>query len=440
MFKIIAEIFRQRELRTKILVTVALLAVFRLGAFLPIPFINSEVFTKWFEQQTTGTMGSVLSMVGMLTAGSLSRATVFSLGIMPYISASIIMQLLSKVVPALKVMSEEGGGRRRINQYTRYLTIAICIFQSFMTCLFITTQRMGAEHMYVGSRAGFICMGIITITTGTVVLMWLGEQISEFGVGNGISLIIMVGIVSRIPPALNEALGRFSFSPEGGSEFGVGVGLTLIGLFLAILFSVVYIYQGRRMIPVQYGRQIRGRRVMGGQNRPLWLRVNQAGVIPVIFASALMAFPALVFSRFRIAAFSYSSFEYNALYVLLIIFFTYFYTSMVFNPEELADHLKEYGAFVPGYRAGVKTSEFLKETMIHLTFVGAIFLATVAVLPRIVSSFVRIQYLTYSFLFGGVGMLIVIGVSLDLMQKIQEYFYTREYGGFLKKKLKGRRR
>jgi preprotein translocase subunit SecY len=441
MLRTVADIFRQKELRKKILVTLGLLTVFRLGAWLPIPLINYEVFRGWFESMRTGAFGTMFGMMGMITAGSLSRATVFSLGIMPYISSSIIMQLLTKVIPALKEISEEGGsGRKRINQYTRYLTVAICLVQSFVACMFLARQGTATQPMYFGSRTAFLFLGVMTITTGTMVLMWLGEQISEYGLGNGISLIIMVGIISRIPAGLIAAVKNFSFSPEGAGEFGVGVATVLIGLFLAILFSVVYIYLGKRMIPVQYGRQVRGRKVMGGQKQAIWLRVNQAGVIPVIFASALMTAPQVIFGFMSLSIFGFQSFEYNVFYVLLIIFFSYFYTSMVFNPNELADQLKEHGSFVPGYRAGKKTAEFFRDTMVHLTFVGGIFLAIVAMLPKILGSFIKIQFLMYSSLFGGVGLLIVIGVSLDLMQKIQEHFYMRDYGGFLKKKLRGRRR
>jgi preprotein translocase subunit SecY len=344
--------------------------------------------------------------------------------------------LLVKVIPAWKAMQEEGGsGRRKLNQYTRYLTVAICLFQSAVACIYLANMQM-----WIMSKVGFVFLGVMTITTGTIVLMWIGEQISEFGIGNGISLIIMINIISRIPLGLKNAVKNFSFNPESGSQFGVGVAITLFLLFLGILFGVVYIYLGKRKIPVQYGRQIRGRRQMGGQKQAIWLRVNQAGVIPVIFASALLTFPMMIANRFDLGIFGMSSFEYNAAYIFLIVFFSYFYTSMMFNPEEIADQLKEHGSFIPGYRAGKKTSDYLTDTMIHLTFVGAVFLAVVAILPKILGDFIKIEFLAYSGLFGGVGLLIVIGVSLDLMQKIQEHFLMRDYGGFLKKKLKGRRR
>ncbi|MFH1706442.1 MAG: preprotein translocase subunit SecY [Planctomycetota bacterium] len=438
MFQTIADIFRQRDLRRQILITVGLLGVFRLGTFLPIPFLDYTTFNQWFTQQT-GAMGNILSMFSIITAGSLSRATLFSLGVMPYISASIIIQMLSKVVPALKAIYDEGApGRRRLNQYTRYLTIAIAVVQSFIACLYLANIEMGGPAgatIFTHSRGLFILTGVLTITTGSMVLMWIGEQITQFGIGNGVSLIIMVDIVARIPLAFLEVSQNLSFSPdESGSQLGIGSLLVLAGLVVVILFSVVYIYLGRRMIPVQYGRQMRG------QKQALWLRVNQAGVIPVIFASALMTAPQVLAGLFGLNWFDYYSFEYILGTVVLIVFFTFFYTAMLFNPEEMAENLKENGSFIPGYRAGRKTAEFLHETLIYVTFMGAIFLAVVAVLPTLVGMQVKTPFVSSSSLFGGTAMLIVIGVSLDLMQKIQQHFYMRDYGGFLRTKLKGRRR
>lgn len=418
MLTALASAFRIPDLRKKILYTAGLLAVFRIGSFIPVPGINSAVM----EELVKGF--GVFGLMDMFTGGSLSRLTIFALGVGPYITAQIVMQLMTMVIPKLEEMAKEGEeGRRQIQQYTRYGTIVLAVIQGLAYTLW------GRSAGALGNTGAFTVVLVVTVlTAGSAFLMWLGEKISERGIGNGISLLIFVGIVARIP------LGARAFVQLLGGEGGYSI-LSFI-LFaviaLAVVVAVVAVQEGERRIPVQYAKRVVGRRMYGGQSRYLPLRVNHAGVIPVIFASSVLAFPGTIISfvpalQGMARHFDQSALVYNIVYVLLIIFFTYFYTAAQFQPVEIANNLKKYGGFIPGLRPGRPTAEYLDRVMTRITLAGALFLAFIAVLPNIMS---RITGLPISF--GGTGLLIVVGVALDTMKQIETQLLMRQYQGFLK--------
>ncbi len=418
MLAALASAFRIPDLRKKILFTAGLLAAYRVGSYIPVPGINPAVMQRLIEG------GGVFGLMDMFAGGNLSRLTVFALNVGPYITASIVIQLLAMVIPQLEEMMKEGEeGRKRIQQYTRYGTVALALIQG-------TAYTLWGRSAGALVDPGFFSMSLIVIvmTAGTAFLMWLGEKISEHGIGNGISLIIFVGIVARIPE------GARGFVQLLGGVGGIGIfSMAVFGLIaLAVVVAVVAITQGERRIPVQYAKRVVGRRMYGGQSRYLPLRVNHAGVIPVIFASSVLAFPATIISFVpaleRVGKFLQSgAVFYNVLYVLLIIFFTYFYTAAQFQPVEIANNMKKYGGFVPGLRPGRPTAEYLDRVMTRITLAGALFLAFIAVLPNVMS---RITGLPISF--GGTGLLIVVGVALDTMKQIETQLLMRQYQGFMK--------
>jgi preprotein translocase subunit SecY len=442
-------VFKIPELRQKILFTLLCLAIYRIGYAIPLPFIDQ---TKMDRFAGTGALGKVLGYVSMFSGGDLSRASVFGLGIMPYISASIIFQLLGAVYPPLEKLMKEGeSGRKKINEYTRYATVLICLFQAAMYLSYVLKDHnqggLGwANFMYTGF-AYWLCM-VVTMTCGTIFLMWLGEQIDEYGIGNGISLIIMAGIVSRIPQA--TAILFFEGTHINWSTFTLGGGggassmsleklITLAILFLFIVVAVIAITKGQRRIPTQSAKHVRGRRVYGGTRQYLPLRVNQAGVMPVIFASSLLVLPIFLFriiadfSGWGWADMLRNSFErqgyiYTVCFIALIYLFCYFWTAISFNPKDMANNLKDYGSFIPGYRPGKRTAEYLEKVMTRITYVGAAFLAVVAVIPTIITTTLEIDYRVASF-YGGTGLLIVISVALDLVQKINSHLVMRNYPG-----------
>ena len=442
-------VFKIPELRRKIVLTFVLLAVYRMGFFIALPFIDQESMYQGLQQlKGQGGLGQALELVSLFSATQLDMATIFGLGIMPYISASIIFQLLGSVYPPLEALQKEGeAGRRKINEYTRYATVLICLGQSFFWIRGLSAGfGQGASFIYPEYDNMFYWIaGTIIMTTGTVFLMWIGEQIDAYGIGNGISLLIMAGILARMPGALLEIVQpAFSQGIALGTDTGIDRLLTLAILFVAVIMWVVLITQGQRRIPIQSAKHVRGRRVMGGQRQFLPLRVNQAGVMPIIFASSLLMFPMFLFQLLanvwptnstimqlqQIFSMSGRGFVYNLCYISLIYFFCYFWTAITFNPKDMAENLKDYGSFIPGYRPGARTAAHLEQVMVRITFVGAAFLALVAVIPTVVAATLDIPPVVASF-YGGTGLLIAVSVVLDLVQKIDSHLVMRNYPGLL---------
>jgi preprotein translocase subunit SecY len=435
MLNTINSIFRVPELRRKILITVGLLFVYRIGSHVPLPGVNVDVIRS-LQSEMFGALGSLVGIFNAISAGGLDQCTLFSLGIMPYISSSIIFSLLVKVVPALEKLSKEGAsGQKRINQYTRLLTVPICIVQSLMVVVGIMgTKATGNVYivdpeLYANVLYKLMC--ITGITAGTIFLMWLGEQITEYGVGNGISLLIMAGIVADLPSVFMNQVEQIR---EGFAESQVLVVISF--LFIAVVIAVVFITKGQRRIPIQQAKLTRGRKMYGGQRHYLPFKVNQAGVMPVIFASALLTIPSLIFRGLHLdvlaSYFTYGGFWYVSVYIFLVFFFAYFWNSLMFQPTEMANNLKEHGSFIPGIRPGKRTAEFLENIMIRITLVGATFLAIIAVFPMFVTRSLDAPGLLSRFL-GGTTILIVVGVALDMVDKINSYLRMRDYEGFMKK-------
>ncbi len=437
------------ELRQKILLTILFLAIYRIGYYIPLPFADQ---TKMYRNLGSGPLGNILGYVSMFSGGNLSSATIFGLGIMPYISASIIFQLLGAVYPPLEKLQKEGeSGRKKINEYTRYATVGICLFQAFMYVRYIMepVSSSGQGWALEGfNQWNYWLTMVVTMTTGTIFLMWIGEQIDEYGIGNGISLIIMAGIVARIPDATISLFwesGHFRWSVltigggGGGSEISFEKLVVLVVLFVAVVVAVIAITKGQRRIPTQSAKHVRGRRVFGGTRQSLPLRVNQAGVMPVIFASSLLVLPYFVFGALANStdwplavaakdAFERQGYLYTVSFIALIYLFCYFWTAIIFNPKDVANNLKDYGSFIPGYRPGKRTAEYLEKVMMRITYVGAAFLAVVAVIPTLVTTTLEVNPMIASF-YGGTGLLIVISVALDLVQKINSHLVMRNYPG-----------
>ncbi|MDY0166679.1 MAG: preprotein translocase subunit SecY [Thermoguttaceae bacterium] len=456
MWEKIRVIFTIPELRQKILLTLGLLAVYRIGWQIPLPIVDHEAMTEFFREGGPGGLGDFIQMVQTFSASQLSQATIFGLGIMPYISASIIFQLLATVYPPLEKLQKEGeSGRKKINEYTRYATVVLCFGQSWAYVRWLASTA-GSDASLIresilsadgGLSLSWQLTAVLTMTAGTVFLMWLGEQIDEYGIGNGISLLIMAGILARMPAAGWELLSPMIEAGEvtlggGPGQMGVETLVVLAALFVGVVAGVVFITLGQRRIPTQSAKHVRGRRVYGGTRQYLPLRVNQAGVMPIIFASSLLLIPSAMFqyltSRFPTLhalneAFRRGdSFIYNVLYVALIYFFCYFWTAITFNPKDMADNLKNYGTFIPGYRPGRRTADYLEKVMVRITYVGAAFLALVAITPTIVAGRMGISYSVASF-YGGTGLLIAVSVAFDLVQKIDNHLLMRNYKGLLEK-------
>lgn len=450
-------VFRIPELRQKIVLTLVLLAVYRLGNYVPLPIIDQDILRQNMQDLQTqqSTLGKTLQVLQLFSAAGLGMSTIFGLGIMPYISASIVFQLLGSVYPPLEKLQKEGEtGRKKINEYTRYATVFVAFLQSYFWILNIARGGMGgAPIVFPEFNTGFyLTCAAITMTCGTVFLMWIGEQIDEYGIGNGISLLIMAGILARLPEALKSLLNpAFENGVALGSAAGIDKLLVLAVLFVSVIVAVVAITQGQRRIAMQSAKHVRGRKMFGGQRQFLPLRVNQAGVMPIIFASSLLMFPAFIFgylaSAFRsmnwtagaefanslYAAFGQDrGFIYNICYVALIYFFCYFWTAITFNPKDMANNLKDIGSFIPGYRPGKRTADYLEKVMVRITYVGAAFLAIVAIIPMMVANLLNIDYFVAQF-FGGTGLLIAVSVALDLVQKIDSHLVMRNYTGLLEK-------
>jgi preprotein translocase subunit SecY len=440
-------VFKIKELRQKIFITLLFLAIYRIGFHVPLPMIDQAEMARAMRGSEEG----ILGLISMFSGGSLSQSTIFALGIMPYISASIIFQLLASVYPPLEKLQKEGeSGRKKINEYTRYATVIICVVQAMFYVMNIARPRPEGMGLAIPGYAGMfnIMVSVVTMTCGSIFLMWIGEQIDEYGIGNGISLLIMAGIIARIPAATQTLLfERGQLRPGllqlGGSGVGGDVGLekliTLIVLFVSVVVAVVAITKGQRRIPTQSAKHVRGRRVYGGTRQYLPLRVNQAGVMPVIFASSLLLIPMFLFkflarnaqwnwAYWLEAAFERQGYIYNIFYILLIYFFCYFWTAITFNPKDMANNLKDYGSFIPGYRPGKRTADYLERVIMRITYVGAAFLAVVAIIPSLISSAMEVNYAVASF-YGGTGLLIVISVALDVVQKINSHLVMRNYPG-----------
>ncbi len=452
--RVMENIFSIPELIKKLGFTLGLLCIYRVGYHITLPGINIDELGKTLGGG--GGLSDALDYFGMFTGGNLAHCTLFGLGIMPYISASIVFQLLTTVVPALEKLRKEGpAGYKKIQEYTRYATVVLCIVQA----LFWMNYMSGQKVLYEGYNLSTLyIMGVLGMTAGTMFMMWLGEQIDQYGIGNGISLLIMAGIVARLPWAIFEVKKNLKFQLIGSTpgELGFIEVLFLIAAFIFVVAGAILITQGQRRIPIQQAKQMRGRRIYGGQRQYLPLRVNHGGVMPIIFASSLMIFPGLILGWLQRAwptqvtqeqmswwasmwhrildsvhdAFNRGGWTYEVFYIAMIYFFAYFWTTVQFRPKEMAEQLQDYGSFIPGLRPGKRTADYLERVMERITYCGAGFLSVIAVIPTVISSWLHINWQVTQFL-GGTGLLIVISVALDLVQRIEANLVMRNYGGFL---------
>jgi preprotein translocase subunit SecY len=454
----VKNIFAIPDLRRRVMYTFGLLAVYRVGAHIPTPGVNSVALERFFQAQQS----SILGLVDLFSGGNLSRLTIFALGIMPYISASIILQLLTVIWPYLEKLSKEGEmGRKKITQYTRYGTVLLSVIQSAGIAVWIQKQFPDAVTY---SPLHFQVLSVLTLTTGTAFIMWLGEQITERGIGNGISLIIYAGIVVGLPRAIVNTV-----QDVRTEQLGLISVALLLAVMVAVVAVVVFVERAQRRIPVQYARRVVGRRMYGGVATHLPLRVNTGGVIPVIFASSILSIPNMIATavgltevgwlRAALHQIDYNMPLYNLLYLVAIVFFCYFYTSIIFNPVDTADNLKKYGGFIPGIRPGRRTAEYIERILVRITFGGAIYLGLVALLPVFLISGFNVQALPWvgpslqralpdfmtsglgvKFYFGGTSLLIVVGVAMDTVQQVESQLIMRHYDGFLKgSRVRGRR-
>lgn len=446
MLAALGNIFKVPELKKKVLATLFVILIYRIGAHVPTPGVDSFALSQFFQRISGTAGGNLFGIMALFSGGALQKATIFALGIMPYISASIILQLLMVVIPHFEKLAKEGGeeGRRQLIQYTRYGTLVLALIQTFFIALWLENPNAFQGTVIVPNPGWpFRLLTILTLTTGTVFIMWLGEQIDEHGIGNGMSILITAGIIEAIPSAIMQTTSLVQFGQLAYWKLAL-----MAVLFCFTILGVILIIQGQRKIPVQYAKQIRGHRVYGGQSTYLPLRVNQAGVIPIIFAQSILLFPATIAGFFPAQGAVRSLVSWlapgSAIYIsmesLLIIFFTFFYTAITFNPIDVANNLQKYGGFIPGLRPGKNTAEHLDYLMTRIAFSGALFLAVIAVFPSIINSpkVLNIPFLVASF-FGGTGLLIIVGVALDTMKQIESQLVMRHYEGFIKKgKLRAR--
>jgi preprotein translocase subunit SecY len=432
MFKKIQDIFSIPELKRRLLFTMGLLIIYRIGGHITTPGVNPAALKAYFASQP----GTIFALYDLFAGGNFHRVTIFALGIMPYISASIIIQLLQAVIPYFEKLAKEGEeGRKKITQYTRYGTVALAVIQSVGIAFFLENMAQG---VVTNPGLFFRLLTIITMTAGTIFVMWLGEQITERGIGNGISLIIMIGIIARYPTEFLDTVRQLQIGNLTPLRL-----IFLLVIMVIVIAGVIFITQGQRRIPVQYAKRIVGRRVYGGKAQYIPLRVNTAGVIPIIFAQSIMMFPSTVAAFFKdnavmaaiTSALNPNGLLYNSLYAIIIIFFTYFYTAIVLNPVDLAENMQKYGGFIPGIRPGKRTSDYIDRILTRVTLPGAVFLAFIAILPDVMITKGKLP-----FYFGGTGLLIVVGVMLDTLQQIETHLMMRHYDGFMKKgRLQGRR-
>jgi len=463
MFQAILNIFKISELRNKVLFTIGMLMVYRIGFWIPVPGINQEMLKDFIQNQVEqGTAaGRMTQFVQVFSGGSFGQSTIFGLGIMPYISAAIIFQILTSVSQKLKALQQEGPtGRQKITEYTRYATIGLCVIQAFGWLTFITGQ--GLVYQNWANNPVWWLMAVVAMTAGTTFLMWLGEQIDKYGIGNGVSLIITAGILAQMPGAIlwviqNSPIGQigwiqslfgFAASADEPPVTWMGVIFLVVSFFLVVAGAVL-ITVAQRRIPVQQAKHTRGRKVFGGQRSYLPLRVNHGGVMPIIFASSLMIFPSVFFgylanqatagemagwwrntTTFLSDSFQMGAYPYVVLYIVMVYFFSYFWTTVQFNPEEMSKQLRDHGSFIPGLRPGPRTAEYLETVMERITYVGAGFLSVIAVIPMLVQAAMNIPFNVAAFL-GGTGLLIVVSVGLDFIQRIEANLLMRNYAGFL---------
>jgi len=427
MLSAIQNIFRIPELKKRILFTAGMLVIFRFGSFIPVPGIDAHTLSAFFNTQAQG----ILGLLDMFSGGAFGKFSIFALGIMPYISTSIILSLLTVVIPQLEQLSKEGeAGRKKINQYTRYGTVLLCAIQSFAISFWLQKQNFGGVPIVFNPGFRFQLLTMITLTTGTIFLMWIGEQITEYGVGNGISLLIFAGIVDRIPQAV---AGSFKLLRVG--QLNLFTAIFISAIVIVTIIGAIFIEQGIRKIPVQYARHIVGRKVYGGQSTYLPLKVDMSGVIAVIFAISVMMIPAFASQIFPFQFlqnitrwFEKGGVIYTLIYAAMIIFFCYFYTAIVFNPMDVAENMKKYGGFIPGIRPGKPTAEYIDRILTRITLIGAVAVVFIAIVPDILQRRFNIP-----FNFGGTALLIVIGVALDTMKQIESHLLMRHYEGFMKK-------
>ncbi len=439
MFKTLANVFRIPDLRKKIFITLLILTLYRLGSFIPIPGVSGTELKSFFARQT----GSIFDLLNLFVGGNFERASIFALGIMPYITASIVIQLLGSIVPYFEKLRKEGAdGQKKLNQITRYCTVALAAFNAITVTVGLVNMHGATGPVVPQPNFLFHLTGVITLVTGTMIVMWLGEQITEYGIGNGISLIIFAGIIARYPEGfINLFRTRFN------SVSGVITSLLAIAVMILATAAIIFVTEAVRKIPVQYAKRIVGRKVYGGQSTYIPLRVNTAGVIPIIFAQSILMFPATLITLFQGGEAEVGSFWYNMriwfspghwvytiIYVALIIFFAYFYTAIVLNPTEMAENMIKYGGHIPGKKPGKKTAEYISSVLTRITLPGAVFFALIALLPEIMTNVFKLP-----FYFGGTGLIIVVGVALDTLKQIESHLIMRHYDGFMKKgKLKGR--
>ena len=460
-FEALANVFRVSELRNRVLFTLGLLAVYRLGASVPIPGVDAIRFEEFVNRSA----GSLFGFLDMFSGGQFRRLTVFALGIMPYITASIVLQLLTVVIPTLEKLQKEGElGRRKITQWTRYLTVGLSLMQS----MFIATALQKQGNFVLNPGFGFVLQTMLTLTTGTAFIMWLGEQITERGIGNGMSLIIFAGIVAGLPSAVAQ-IYRNTFVTGQWHPLQM---IIILAVMVLVVAFIVLVERGERRIPVQYAKRVVGRRMLGGQSTHMPLKVNAGGVIPVIFASSLLAFPLTLVNVPALAnnawisgvlrSMSYGEPLYVLLFILLIIFFSFFYVSIIFNPNEAADNMRRYGGFIPGIRPGKNTADYMNGILSRITVVGGLYLAVLAIIPQIMISGIKLQHLPpavlgnwidghfprflldglgVTFYFGGTSLLIVVGVAMDTVNQVEAQLIMRHYEGFTPRsgRIRGRR-
>lgn len=425
-------IFKIAELRQKLLVTLGLLVIYRMGTFVPIPGIDTSEVMRLFTQlseQSAG-LGKMMGMINMFNGGALTNASVFALGIMPYITASILFQILTTMLPALKAMQKEGeSGRKKITQYTRYATLGLCIFQSYVICAGLQNMQGGVLVPNPGFFS-FILAGMVCLTTGTMIVMWLGEMITEFGLGNGISIIIMAGIIAALPAGIAEFATQLN---DGSGSVNYGTLAFLIAFFFIVTVAIIYTTLGQRRIPIRQNRRA-GAASDNARAQYLPLKVNMAGVIPIIFAQAMIMFPGLLASIPQLESigryFAPGGVLYNIFYIGLIVFFAFFYTAMIFNPEEMSENMKQGGTFIPGIRPGQETQVYFELLLVRLTVIGSVVLAVIAIIPQILSFQFQISF-ALAGIFGGTGLLIVVGVALDLIQKVEGHLYSQSFSTML---------
>ncbi len=461
MISAFANSFKIPELRQRILFTLAILVIVRIGAAITAPGVNAHVLREWFLVEVESQAGgSVAALFNLFSGGALENCAIFSLGIMPYISASIMFQLLTAVIPRLGKLAREDGGRQKIMQYTRYATLLLCVFQGYLLALSFenpqatpflpgimdTIERLGTP-LVADPGLGFRLLVVLTLTAGTMFLMWMGDQITERGIGNGISLIITVGIVAQLPAALIQAWKTFvPDASNPGAAVSPVVLVFMLAFLILVIAAVIAVTQATRKISVQYAKRVVGRKVYGGQTQYMPLKVNYAGVMPIIFAQALLIFPSTIANLAfpgsplaqKIAASLSTGWPHYIFYAAMIFFFSYFWVATQFQPNQIADDLKKYGGYIPGVRPGKPTADFLDYTMTRLTFAGSIFLVIIAILPQLLSHSMGVPFITASF-FGGTSLLIMVGVVLDTMRQIETHLIQRHYDGFLRKgRLRGR--